>query len=475
MLFNSVQFIIFFIAVVTAFYLTPFKWRWLLLLAASCYFYMAYIPVYILILAFTITIDYFVGIYLERTTGRAKKLLLVISILSNIGILGFYKYYNFVAGNISVLLNHVGYHGSIPLSHFILPIGLSFHTFQALSYIIEVYRGTQKAERHFGIYALYVMFFPQMVAGPIERPQNIIYQFYEKQTLNVDNISSGLKLMLRGFFKKLVVADRIAIYVNAVYKAPLHHDGKTVLVATFLFAFQIYCDFSGYSDIALGAARVLGFKLLTNFNQPYLARNVSEFWKRWHISLTTWFRDYLYIPMGGNRVTLPMAYFNLLVVFVISGLWHGASWNFVIWGALNGFYLIFLRLTRKFWPVFFRVTYLDKIPVLKIMLQVMVTTLFITISWVFFRANNFTESVIVLKKIFSFSGTVWRGEYTLFYCIIGILILLAYEVKTEYFNKRFTVFNSSNSFIRNFSYGLLVIAIIMLGVFDGGQFIYFQF
>ncbi|MDP9079115.1 MAG: MBOAT family protein [Bacteroidota bacterium] len=475
MLFNSVQFIIFFIAVVTAFYLTPFKWRWLLLLAASCYFYMAYIPVYILILAFTITIDYFVGIYLERTTGRAKKLLLVISILSNIGILGFYKYYNFIAGNISVLLTHIGYHGSIPLSHFILPIGLSFHTFQALSYIIEVYRGTQKAERHFGIYALYVMFFPQMVAGPIERPQNIIYQFYEKQTLNIDNISSGLRLMLRGFFKKLVVADRIAIYVNAVYKDPLHHDGKTVLVATFLFAFQIYCDFSGYSDIALGAARVLGFKLLTNFNQPYLARNVSEFWKRWHISLTTWFRDYLYIPMGGNRVTLPMAYFNLLVVFVISGLWHGASWNFVIWGALNGVYLIFLRLTRKFWPVFFRVTYLDKITVLKIMLQVMVTTIFITISWVFFRANNFTDAITVLKKIFSFSGTIWRGEYTLFYCITGILILLVYEVKTEYFGKRFTLFNSSNSFIRNFSYGLLVIAIIMLGVFDGGQFIYFQF
>ncbi len=475
MLFNSIQFLIFFITVVTAFYLTPFKWRWLLLLVASCYFYMAYIPVYILILAFTITIDYFVGIYLERTKGRVKKLLLIVSILSNIGILGFYKYYNFIAGIISALLGHVGYRSNIPFSHFILPIGLSFHTFQALSYIIEVYRGNQKAEKHFGIYALYVMFFPQMVAGPIERPQNIIYQFYERRKFDAGNVSSGLTLMLRGFFKKLVVADRIAIYVNVVYKDPVGSDGKTILVATILFAFQIYCDFSGYSDIAIGAARVLGFKLVTNFNRPYLARNVSEFWKRWHISLTTWFRDYLYIPMGGNKVKLPMVYFNLFFVFTVSGLWHGASWNFVIWGALNGFYLIFLKLTKKFWPVFFRITYLDKLPWLKISLQIIVTTSFITISWVFFRANNLSDALIILKKIVAFNGVVMRAEYQLFYCFIGILILLIYEVKTEYFNRKFSLFNSSNIFIRNLSLVLVVITIVLLGVFDGGQFIYFQF
>jgi len=475
MLFNSIQFIIFFLVVVITFYITPFKWRWFLLLVASCYFYMAYIPVYILILAFTITVDYFVGIFLESTFGTAKKLLLVISIISNIGILCFFKYYNFFTDNISFLLTHAGYKATLPASHLILPIGLSFHTFQALSYIIEVYRGKQKAERHYGIYALYVMFFPQLVAGPIERPQNIIYQFYENKTFDVDNISSGLKLILRGFFKKLVIADRLALYVNAVYSNPVHNSGKTLSLATFFFAFQIYCDFSGYSDIAIGTAKVLGFKLVTNFNQPYLARNVSEFWKRWHISLTSWFKDYLYIPLGGNRGNLLSVYFNLLLVFAISGLWHGASWNFIIWGTLNGLYLIFLKLTKKFWPVFYKKTYLDRVPWLKISLQIAVTMFFIDISWVFFRAVNISDAFIIINKIISFKGVIFHPEYTIAYSFIGLVILLLYEVKNEYFKGRFSLFNNPNYLVKNFSYAFLLIAIIILGVFDGGQFIYFKF
>lgn len=436
---------------------------------------MAYIPVYILILAFTITIDYFVGIFLERTTGSNKKLLLIISIISNIGILGFYKYYGFVTQNLVFLLNNFGLKASFPAFSFILPIGLSFHTFQALSYIIEVYRGNQKAERHYGIYALYVMFFPQLVAGPIERPQNIIYQFYEDREFNAENVASGLKLMLRGFFKKLVVADRLALYVGAVYGNPSHNNGKSLLLGTFFFAFQIYCDFSGYSDIAIGSARVLGFKLVTNFNRPYLARNISEFWNRWHISLTTWFRDYLYIPMGGNRGTVFSSYFNLLFVFALSGLWHGANWNYILWGVLNGFYLVLLRLTRKFWPKFYKVTMLDRVPALKITLQIVVTTIFVTISWIFFRANNLNEALLIFSKITSFSGKLWNDQYTLQFSILSIILLLIYEIKTEYFNKTFSFFNNSNYFIRNLSYGFLVIAIIMLGVFDGGQFIYFKF
>ncbi|HEV8505901.1 MAG TPA: MBOAT family O-acyltransferase, partial [Chitinophagaceae bacterium] len=262
---------------------------------------MAFIPVYILILGFTIFIDYFAGIYLEKAKSK-KKLFLIISLVANIGVLAFFKYFNFINENITGLLKGFGISNSAPVLNIILPIGLSFHTFQAMSYTIEVYRGNQKAERNFGIYALYVMFYPQLVAGPIERPQNLLHQFYEKHELNYDNVVSGLKMILWGFFQKLVVADRLSAYVNAVYKNPENHSGLTLLLATVFFAFQIYCDFAGYSNIALGSAKIMGFKLMTNFERPYYAKSVSEFWKRWHISLSSWFRDYLYIPLGGNRV-----------------------------------------------------------------------------------------------------------------------------------------------------------------------------
>ena len=316
----------------------PYKNRWFLLLVSSCYFYMAFVPIYILILAFTIVIDYFAGIYIENAKEERKKLFLVFSLIANIGVLAVFKYYNFLNENFSFLMHGFGLSNPIPYLSILLPIGLSFHTFQAMSYTIEVYRGHQKAERHFGIYSLYVMFYPQLVAGPIERPQNLLHQFREKYDFDYDRVVGGLKLILWGFVKKLVIADRLAIYVNAVYNNPEQHNGMTFIVATIFFAIQIYCDFSGYSDIAIGAAKVMGFKLMTNFNRPYFARNISEFWKRWHISLSTWFKDYLYISLGGNRVSIPRWYFNLMLVFIISGLWHGANWTYIIWGAWNGFY-----------------------------------------------------------------------------------------------------------------------------------------
>lgn len=475
MLFNSIQFAIYFIITVSAFYLTPFKWRWLLLLLASCYFYMVYIPIYILILALTITIDYFVGLGLENTQGRVKRSLLIISIISNIGILCFFKYYNFFADNITSLISLTGYKAHIPLSTLILPIGLSFHTFQALSYIVEVYRGNQKAERHFGIYALYVMFFPQLVAGPIERPQNIIYQFYKKIEFDPENISEGLKLMLSGFFKKLVVADRLAIYVNTFYGHPTEANGKTLALSTLFFAIQIYCDFSGYSDIAIGAARVMGFKLMTNFNRPYLARNVSEFWSRWHISLTSWFRDYVYIPMGGNRGTAITVSFNLLLVFALSGLWHGANWTFMIWGLINGLFLVLLRASRKFWPAFYRLTYLNKAAWLKIPLQIIVTGICVCTSWIFFRAASVKDAVYIFKTILHFNGEVERFQYNLSYCLLAITLLAIWEIKQEYFGRVFQISNHPNYLIRNLYYATVVLTIFLLGVFDGGQFIYFQF
>src|ERR1035437_5555581 len=277
MLFNSIPFLIFFPVVTLLYFLLPHKFRWFLLLAASCFFYMFFKPEYILILAFTIVIDYFAGILLENEPDKRKrKKYLVMSIIANIGVLAFFKYYNFLNSNITGMALLFGAKNPIPYLSWLLPIGLSFHTFQAMSYTIEVYRGNQKAERHFGIYALYVMFYPQLVAGPIERPQNLLHQFREKYYYDYDRVLEGLKLMLWGLFKKIAIADRLAIYVNAVYNNPGQHNGKSFALATFFFAFQIYCDFSGYSDIAIGIAKVMGFKLMTNFNRPYFAVNISE-------------------------------------------------------------------------------------------------------------------------------------------------------------------------------------------------------
>ncbi|HEX2936722.1 MAG TPA: MBOAT family O-acyltransferase [Bacteroidales bacterium] len=349
---------------------------------------MAFVPIYILILGFTIVIDYFAGIYIENAEKGRRKLLLIFSLIANIGVLAVFKYYNFLNENLSFLMHGFGLANPIPHLSILLPIGLSFHTFQAMSYTIEVYRGHQKAERHFGIYSLYVMFFPQLVAGPIERPQNLLHQFREKYDFEYQRVVDGLKLMLWGLFKKLVIADRLATYVDAVYNYPDQHTGMSLIVATILFAFQIYCDFSGYSDMAIGAAKILGFKLMTNFNRPYLSRSISEFWKRWHISLSTWFKDYLYISLGGNRVSVPRWYFNLFIVFLISGLWHGANWTYIIWGALNGFYLIFAIVSQPFRDKVNKLTGLKNVPVLFHISQILITFSLSCFAWIFFQGKQ---------------------------------------------------------------------------------------
>ena len=388
MLFNSLHFVYFFIIVTTAYFMLPHKYRWQLLLGASCYFYMAFLPIYILILGFTIVIDYFAGIYIENTEGSKRRLYLIISLIANIGVLAVFKYFNFLNDNLSLLLNSVGYHNSIPNLSILLPIGLSFHTFQAMSYTIEVYRGNQKAERHFGIYALYVMFYPQLVAGPIERPQNILHQFYEKHKFDYKQVTDGLKLMAWGLFKKVVIADRLASTVNRVYDNPTDFEGLALIVATVFFAIQIYCDFSGYSDIAIGSAQVMGYKLMKNFDRPYFSKSISEFWKRWHISLSTWFRDYLYISLGGNRVSKGRLYFNLMVTFLISGLWHGANWTYVIWGGLNGLYLVIELWISKPLSKLVEFLKLNRFPFLLNFIKTGFTFSLICLTWVFFRAKN---------------------------------------------------------------------------------------
>jgi D-alanyl-lipoteichoic acid acyltransferase DltB (MBOAT superfamily) len=396
MLFNSISFLIFFPVVTGLYFLLPQRLRWVLLLAASCVFYMFFIPIYILILFVTITIDYFAGIYIEKSRGRGRVFFLSLSIVSLCAFLFSFKYFNFFNANFAAMAHFLDLHYPIPALKIILPIGLSFHTFQSLSYVIEVYRGNQKAERNFGIYALYVMFYPQLVAGPIERPQHLLHQFYERHRFEPRRVVDGLKLMLWGMFKKVVIADRLAVFVNQVYDQPHDYTGLWLILATVFFAFQIYCDFSGYSDIAIGAAQVMGFRLMQNFNRPYFAKSIAEFWKRWHISLSTWFRDYLYIPLGGNRVSPKRWYLNLFITFLVSGLWHGANWTYVVWGALNGAYLItgiwYHRLLgHSVLPAHSRLGNLTKV------LGTFALTCF---AWIFFRARSIGDALYIIRNLF---------------------------------------------------------------------------
>ncbi|MEO5893944.1 MAG: MBOAT family O-acyltransferase [Ferruginibacter sp.] len=478
MIFNSIEFVLFFIFVTIAYFILPYRFRWFLLLAASCYFYMAFVPVYILILGFTIVIDYFAGIFIENEQGKKRKLYLVMSLVANIGVLAVFKYYNFLNDNLTLLLGSFNTSNPVPYLKILLPIGLSFHTFQAMSYTIEVYRGNQKAERNFGIYSLYVMFYPQLVAGPIERPQNLLHQFREKFDFNYNRVVEGLQQMLWGFFKKLVVADRLELYVNAAYNNPQQQSGTTLVLATIFFAFQIYCDFSGYSNIAIGAAKVMGFDLMTNFKRPYFSTNISEFWKRWHISLSTWFKDYLYISLGGNRVSIPRWYFNLFIVFFISGLWHGANWTYIIWGSLNGIYLVFAIISQGARDKVNHVLGIEKLPRLNHFFQILITFALTCFAWVFFRANNVADSFLIIQKMFTDRGALLFDKAdpsSFIFSFLGIFMLLAIEAKHEYYKGSFSFFHNRHWLVRNLSYAVLIIIILLIGVFDGGQFIYFQF
>ncbi|MHB8206948.1 MBOAT family O-acyltransferase [Mucilaginibacter sp.] len=462
MLFNSLLFLFFFLIVTAGYYLLPHKCRWGWLLGASCYFYMYFKPEYILIILFTIIVDFIAGILIENAKGRYRKIYLLASIITNVGVLAFYKYFNFFAQNVNALSRHFNA-PQVPLLNFILPIGLSFHTFQAMSYTIEVYRGNQKAEKHFGLYALYVMFYPQMVAGPIERPQHILPQFRRIITYNRKTFVSGLLLMAFGFFKKVVVADRLGLYVDPVFSNPHGHTAFELFTATYFFAIQIYCDFSGYSDIAIGAALTLGIELMRNFNMPYMSRNIVEFWQRWHISLSTWFRDYVYIPMGGNRVVFLRLCFNIMVVFLVSGLWHGANWKYLIWGGIHGALLVIYQGMKKMKFTLKGFSFL----------KWFVTFNLVCLAWIFFRAENVRDALYIIEKIaylkgLSYSAANIMSIRELFYCLCLIIILMAAD---KYF-QGVQHFSVSKKVIWTFS---LVVLCYFLGIFNEAQFIYFQF
>ena len=479
MLFNSIFFLLVFLPIVVFLYfILPYKFRWILLLMASFYFYASFIPKYLLLVIFILVIDYFSGILIERFKNKIGKKIVVIScILLNMGILFYYKYFNFIINSVNKFFEAVktGYHFNA--LDIILPIGISFLLFQSLGYVIDVYRKDIKAEKHLGYFSLFVMFFPQLVAGPIERASNLLGQLKEKHDFDYKRFIDGVLLLLFGLFKKVVIADRAAFFVNNVYNNIWGYEGVSFIFATVFFAFQIYCDFSGYSDMAIGMAKILGINLMKNFDDPYASRSISEFWKRWHISLSTWFKDYLYIPLGGNRVSKFRNYLNLFITFTISGMWHGANWTFFIWGALNGIYLILGKIKdnilEKFRKKKSENIILDKINNIK---KIIITFSLTCFAWVFFRANGLSNvKYIMIHTFFSnnfLNKGFFPGQNLISLSIVVISIIL---MQIVYYFIRKKSFERSSYVLRIFGIFILLFLVLLFGEFYNNQFIYFQF
>lgn len=470
MLFNSFVYLFFFPAVAFLYYWITPKYRWLFLLLVSYYFYMNWKPIYAVLIFASTLITYLAGQGIQNSvTQSRKKTFLVASLLVNFGILFLFKYYNFFNTFFFDVLDVVGLRMQLPNFDLLLPVGISFYTFQAVGYTVDVYRGDIQHENHFGRYALFVSFFPQLVAGPIERASNLLPQFRKTILFDYHKAIQGLKLIVWGYFMKLVVADRLSIYVNAVYNNSEYHGALTLITATVFFAFQIYCDFGGYSNIAIGCAKIMGFDLMTNFRRPYFARSTTEFWRRWHISLSTWFKDYVYIPLGGNKVGTARNYVNLFLTFLISGLWHGANWTFVIWGGLNGAYQIGNRLLG------FKIRLKENLTVhrLETLFKMGITFVLICFSWIFFRANSLADAMGIIKRILSLEGEFFVGEGSSFVFSVLAICMLVFK---DFIDERNISTRISRSKAYQYTlYALMVIVILSIGVFDGGQFIYFQF
>ena len=402
MTFNSWEFLLFYPIVALLYFLLPKKLKWPMLLVASYFFYMCYQTELVVLILGTTIISWVASNIIHKTENIAiRRFWLTLTLVVCFGVLFFYKYFNFLSGSVTGLINLFGGQVSDFELNLLLPVGISFYTFQTLSYVIDVYRGEVEPERNFFFYALFVSFFPQLVAGPIERPNNLIPQLREPHPWSNDNAIKGAKHMLVGFFKKICVADLISVYVNAVYNDVESASALGIIIATALFAVQIYCDFSGYTDIAIGCARIMGIRLMQNFNHPYLATTIKEFWSRWHISLSTWFKDYLYFPLGGSRCSKPRHLMNLMIVFLVSGLWHGAAWTFVIWGAIHGLYQVIGVLTIKKRNALLAKIGLDEKSGVVVWVRRVITFILVGFSWLFFRANTMGEASVLLGKLFS--------------------------------------------------------------------------
>ncbi len=500
--FNSLEFLTFFLLVVAGYFVCPLRYRWVWLLAASLYFYTAWAPGYGILLVIVTTIVYILAFLIapdaanpSAGSGRMqvrRKAFLVLGIVLNLGMIGAFKYLGFLNDMLQGMFERLGFTYNVPAYRILLPIGISFYTFQSLSYLIDVYRGRIEPERHFGMLALYISFFPQLVSGPIERAGHLLPQLYEEHPLHASDLSNGLRLMLWGMFKKVVVADRLGIYVDAVYNSPADHRGLPVLLATGFFAVQLYCDFSGYMDIALGVAKTMGYDLMANFRQPYAASSIADFWRRWHISLTSWFRDYLYIPLGGNRVPRPRWYANVMIVFLLSGLWHGASWTFVLWGGLHGLYYLLEVWTRTARDRAAQALHLDRPAqalhldkaALRTAVGTVVTLGLVCFAWLFFRANSVSDAFLLLGNMAQLGAStgalapwadaVVRPGLEMAFALGLIALLAALHLLREH-NHGLLYAIGRRPWVRWVAYLLLALAILNLGVARQTPFVYLQF
>lgn len=473
MLFNSWSFIVFFIVVLALYFSLAQRWRIYLLLVASYFFYMSWRWEFgFLMLGVSVT-NFYVG--KQVALGKHKRWWMVFTSVVSILPLLYYKYGNFFLRAAADGAELVGASLSFPELNVILPVGISFFTFQALSYSIDIYRKKIEPEPSLAKFLTFVAFFPQLVAGPIERSSNILPQFNQQKKFNLSEATAGMRLFIWGLFKKVVIADRLAMYVNPVFDSPELYSGPTYILATLLFTFQIYCDFSGYSDMAIGIARTFGFKLMQNFNLPYLAKSIGEFWKRWHISLSTWFGDYLYIPLGGNRVALSRWVFNISVVFLVSGLWHGANWTFIIWGGLHAlYYLLEYMGTRSL-----QATGLENISKHNLykFIKIPITFILVSFAWIFFRANSVSDAFMISSGIFEFTGGLWWGSSAFSTAIALALVLFLIVVQLLQYNKKLGLYYRTANvpvWLTGVSYVILLLGIALLGV-SANAFIYFQF
>ncbi len=485
MTFNSWEFLIFYPIVALLYFVLPKKLRWPMLLIASYYFYMFYQASLVILIALTTVVSFYMSKLIEGSERtKIKKLYLAITLITCLGILFFFKYFNFLSETAFGIVLLFGLKASPVTLNLILPVGISFYTFQTLSYVIDVYRGDVKTEKNIFFYALFVSFFPQLVAGPIERPDNLIPQLKEEHKWSNENFAKGVKHMLVGFFKKICVADMISVYVDSVYNDAPNATALGVIIATLLFAVQIYCDFSGYTDIATGCARIMGIRLMKNFDHPYTASSIKEFWSRWHISLSGWFKDYLYIPLGGNRCSRPRHLLNLFIVFLVSGLWHGASLTFVVWGAMHGIYQIIGTLTVE--PRNRLVEKLGKTleSTSVIWVRRVLTFLLVSFAWIFFRANTIADAVLFVCKLFAGWGggiaqtleAMKLDTVAVLTVILSIGILLVIDRMLAHDDGN----DGSDMLISRGAYGyfVLIIAVAWLCLLATGRdssFIYFQF
>ncbi len=488
MLFNSIDFIFFFPIVVLLFFSVPLKMRWMLLLFASYFFYAYWKVEYLALIVLTTITSYIAAIKIDhiKEGDPRRKYPLYLCLAINLGILFIFKYYNFALNSIRDVVTL--FDSSVEFSYvdLLLPVGISFYTFQTISYVIDVYRGEIKPERHIGVFALYVTFFPQLVAGPIERSSRLLPQFYIKNKFCWDNLYQGLLLIIWGFFLKIVIADRLAPYVNTIYNEPALYTGGHFLIATYFFAVQIFCDFAGYSIIAVGCARVMGYDLMMNFRRPYLAVSIQDFWSRWHISLSTWFRDYLYIPLGGNRLGPVRHSINVMTIFVVSGLWHGANWTFFVWGALNGGYLVLANWRRKLMPK--PITLVNQR--VNHMIDVIVTFHLACFAWIFFRANSLSDAGYIItnftqgwKMDVSYFGSLIApfgggnmAVATFITSLLLVSVMFLVHMVEEYRPKRLIKYWEESSYFSSACFGVALAFILLFGkLFTEAAFIYFQF